>query len=190
MNGAEPSSGWIENTDISGTDLGAVGSVALRQGSNSNEPVLKLDGIRIASSWAGIAGSGTPPALTINPNTLSGFNYTVMSGPSAEQSYTVSGSNLSGNIIVAPPSTFEVSTGTGSSFVPTNPILLTPSSGTVSNQTIYVRLKAGLPVGNYDNQTILVSTSGASAQNVDCSGKVNPLPEPANHAGSFTAMAK
>lgn len=189
MNGAEPSSGWIENTDISGTDLGAVGSVDLRQGSNSNGPVLKLDGIRIASSWAGIAGSGTPPALTVNPNTLSGFNYTVMSGPSAEQSFTVSGSNLSGNIIVAPPSTFEVSTGTGSSFVPTNPILLTPSSGTVSNQTIYIRLKAGLPVGNYDNQTILVSTSGASAQSVDCSGKVNPVPEPANHAGSFTATA-
>lgn len=189
LNGAEPGSGWIENSDNSGTDLGAIGTVALRQGSNSSGPVMRLDGIRVSSNWAGIAGTGTPPDLTVNPTSLSGFNYVVMSGPSAEQSFTVSGSGLSGNIIVAPPSTFEVSTGTGSSFVPTNPIQLVPSSGTVSNKTIYVRLKAGLPIGNYDNQIVSVSTSGASSQSVICNGKVDPLPEPTNHANSFTATA-
>jgi|GEM_PF-1458710 len=56
LNADEPSSGWITNTDAAGTDLTEVGSVALRQGSASNAPVLKLDGIRVSTTWTDIVG--------------------------------------------------------------------------------------------------------------------------------------
>lgn len=192
LGGAEPNSGWIVKNDASGTDLPAIGSVALRQGNNSSSPELKLDGIRVSTNWAGIAGAAIPAELSVSPTSLTGFNYVVLSGPSAEQSFVVNGSNLSGNIVVAPPSTYEVSTGTGGSFVPVSPLSLAPSSGSVVNKTIYVRLKAGLPKGDYNDQSISISTSGATALAFSLSGTVDPIPEPANHAESFmgTAISK
>ena len=71
-------------------------------------------------------------------------------GASAEQSFTVEGSNLTNNISITPPTNYEISTATGGSFVATNPITLTQSGGTVSTTTIYVRLKAGLSVNTYN----------------------------------------
>ena len=41
-------------TDPSQTDLDNAGTVALRQGTQSNRPVMILDGIRITASWGGI----------------------------------------------------------------------------------------------------------------------------------------
>jgi hypothetical protein len=61
LNAAEPSTGWIANIDVSGTDLTDVGSVALRQGGATSGPTLKLDGIRIATTWDGIVGSAGAP---------------------------------------------------------------------------------------------------------------------------------
>ncbi len=62
LNASEPASGWIANTDASSTDLTEVGSVALRQGNATNGPVLKLDGIRISTSWTDIVGLPAAPA--------------------------------------------------------------------------------------------------------------------------------
>lgn len=59
LNAAIPSTGWISNTDAAGTDLANVGSVALRQGGATTAPGLKLDGIRVSTTWSDIVGAVT-----------------------------------------------------------------------------------------------------------------------------------
>ncbi len=113
------------------------------------------------------------PTVTVVPTPLTGFNYSVGSGPSAQQSFTVSGSGLGTNIVVTPSANFEVSLTSGVSFVATNPISLAPVSGTVTPTTVYVRLKAGLASGAYTAENVASSTTGTTTQNVACSGNVN-----------------
>jgi hypothetical protein len=60
------------------------------------------------------------------------------------------------------------------------------TSATLDATPIYVRLKSGLTLGNYNNENITNSGGGASTANVICNGSV-VLPEPTNHATSFLA---
>ena len=59
---AEPASGWITNTDASGTDLADVGSIALRQCTTANATGLKLDGIRVSTTQPHLMALLTPEA--------------------------------------------------------------------------------------------------------------------------------
>ncbi|HRF19776.1 MAG TPA: HYR domain-containing protein, partial [Chitinophagaceae bacterium] len=99
--------------------------------------------------------------------------FTACSGnASAEQSFTVSGTDLTANLVVTAPAGFEVSTTSGSGFG--SSVSLAPSSGTVPSTTIYVRMAAtatGTPAGN-----IACSSTGATTQNVAVSGTVNTAP--------------
>ncbi len=119
-------------------------------------------------------GSATlPPAVTVSTEALTGFTYVAGSGPSDEQNFTVSGTDLEGNITLTPPTNYEISTVTGESFLPTNPIILSPTEGTVGNTTIYVRLKANLSAGDYNSEQIVIATSGMTPNKVvACSGTV------------------
>ncbi|MDP2235548.1 MAG: LruC domain-containing protein [Bacteroidales bacterium] len=189
LSGSLPVSGWIANTDAAGTDLTNVGSVALRQGTSTTGPSLIIDGIRVSKTWEGITGSIDAPEISASPESLSGFSYIVGKGPSSAQGFVINGSNLVGNITITPPANYEISTESGSSFVPTNQIVVAPTSGSVINKTIYSRLKAGLAVGDYSSQLISISTSGATSISVSCSGTVLPTPEPVNHVISFSANA-
>lgn len=58
--------------------------------------------------------------------------------PSAEQSYSVSGINLTDDIIITPPPDFEISLSSGNGFG-TSPIVLPPSEGVVTPAIVYVR---------------------------------------------------
>ncbi len=287
LNAVEPVTGWTTSTDNTAADLANIGSVALRQGSASNSPVLKLDGIRVATTWADIVGAasinapiiqsssigfpsvgqnqmtvnwtngdgskrivimnttnsftdptdGTDPtantvysgsgeqvvynnssnsftvtglsnsttywfrayeyngsgattkyltsAATNNPNsqitaapsplillstnTLSGFTYVYNNGPSTPpQSFTISGANLTGDISISAPTNYEISSGSGFG----TSLTLLRSEGIVGSTTIYVQLKAGLGLGNYNGETITASSAGASDEIVTCSGIV------------------
>ncbi|MCB5223970.1 MAG: endonuclease [Candidatus Cloacimonadaceae bacterium] len=110
--------------------------------------------------------------LNVSPLNLSGFYYILNNGPSQEQQFTVSGSELIQNVTVTASSNYEISLQGGAAFSPTNTINLSPSGGTLSPTTIYVRLKAGLPAQNYINEEISVSTLGAQTETVVCSGAV------------------
>lgn len=114
--------------------------------------------------------SGNTPTITVSPSTLTGFTYNHGSGPSAEQSFTVSGSNLTANISLAAPTNYEISTSSGSGFG--SSLTLTQSEGTVASTTIYVRLKAGLAVGNYNGEDLTLSSTDASDKTVTLSGSV------------------
>ncbi len=110
--------------------------------------------------------------LDVSPLNLSGFYYILNNGPSEDQQFMVSGSDLIQNVTVSPSASYEISLQGGAAFTPTNPINLAPSDGTLSPTNIYVRLKADLPAQNYLNESISVSTLGAQTESVVCSGAV------------------
>jgi len=105
----------------------------------------------------------TPTITTVA--TLSSF-LTPIGTPSAAQSYTVSGTNLTDEIVITPPNGFEISLMETSGFT-TTPINLTPSSGTVTDTTIWVRLTGA--AGSFSGNITHTST-GADQKDVPVSG--------------------
>ena len=112
-------------------------------------------------------------AITISTVSLSNFNYDPGSGPSSEQSFTVSGQDLIANISISAPTDYEVSTTSGSGFG--SNVSLVPSGGIVNTTTVYVRLKAGLSQGTYNNENMSISSTGKVSKTLACSGFVGPL---------------
>ncbi|NMH25627.1 GEVED domain-containing protein [Flavobacterium solisilvae] len=110
-----------------------------------------------------------PPALTVSPTSLSGFNYVVGNGASAPQSFEVSGTNLNGDDVeLLVDSAFEISENENSGYA--EDITLTAYDG--SSKDIWVRLKAGQSVNSY-NGSVLISGGGDSVTyEVSLSGNV------------------
>ena len=111
----------------------------------------------------------TSPKIFVSQTSLTGFSQN-SSTPSSEQSYTVSGDNLSNDVTITPPAGYEISTSTGGSFSATNPITLSASGGNLVGEpvTIFVRQSAstlGVISGN-----ITHSSTGANSPNVAVSG--------------------
>lgn len=130
-------------------------------------------------------------SLDVTPNTLSGFAYVEGNGPSAVQSFVVSGSNITSGASVIPPANYEISLVGGVGFQPVNSIFLGANAASIINANVYVRLKSGLAAGNYNEETIYISTEGAATQTVLLSGAVLAgVPEPINHASLFAAEAE
>ena len=125
-----------------------------------------------------LVGQTSETVVTVTPLALTGFNYTVGDGPSAEQSFTVTGLNLSGSITITGASDFEISLDSGDDFNAQTTLTLTPLDGNVEETTVYVRMKAGLAVGNYNNENIIVTCADVDNINVTCSGSVNAAPVP------------
>ena len=122
-----------------------------------------------------VAVSGTAysdPTIVITGTPLNDFTGETGS-PSDEQSYSVSGYNLGGDIIITAPTDFEISENSGSGF--TSLITLVQSGGTVSETTIFVRFNrssAGSSNGN-----ITHASSGATQQDVAVSGTATDPPD-------------
>ena len=119
--------------------------------------------------------STPPPTLSRTPTSLSGFTYIEGSGPSSEQTFTVSGDNLTSNVTVTAPTNYEVSLTSGSGFA--SSVVLTQSGGNVVGEpkTVYVRLKSGLTVNTYTGNINITST-GATTLTVALSGSVTAVP--------------
>jgi hypothetical protein len=93
-------------------------------------------------------------------------------GPSAEQSFTVSGSDLNADIVLTAPTHYEISIASGTGF--TSVVTLTKDgSNAVASTIIYVRLKASLPASAYNSENITIATNGMTTQNVACSGSAS-----------------
>ncbi|MFM9837456.1 MAG: Ig-like domain-containing protein [Cyclobacteriaceae bacterium] len=110
---------------------------------------------------------------TINvTGTLGAFSTTVGT-PTVSDFFTVSGSNLTGNIVITPPAEFEVSFSSfAGGFGPSATI--TVVGGTVPNTDVHVRYNpsaAGSHSGN-----VSIASAGATTQNVPVSGtSTNPI---------------
>jgi hypothetical protein len=119
------------------------------------------------------------PTLTLSTTTLTGFTYVLGSGPSASQTYNLSGTNLTGfpsNITVTAPTHYEVSKSSGSGYAASVTVAYT--SATLASTPIYVRLKAGLAVASYNSELVANAGGGATTVNVTCSGSVTATATP------------
>ena len=152
-------SGVLDISDIVGEQV----YLAFKYYANDNPSSWKVDNISIY-----IAVS----VVTIN-EALTDFSYFHNAGPSDEQSFTLNGVDLVGNIIVTAPTNYEISLSADSGY--TNEITLNSIDGTVAETTIYVRLKAGLDIGVY-NENITISSQGTTDQTVSLPGQVLPPP--------------
>lgn len=118
-----------------------------------NGETISIAGGGATTIYETCTGSVTAPAplITATGSLITFGAAQCINTASSEQSYTVAGSNLTANIVISPPTHYEISTGTGGSFVATSPINLAPSGGTVNSTTIYVRFKpttTGAKTGN------------------------------------------
>lgn len=106
-------------------------------------------------------------------SSFSSFTYVYGSGPSASQSFTVSGANLGANLVVTAPANYEVCKTFGGDY--TTSVSYTPSDGTVTDQTVYIRLKAGLNVGAYNYAAasgVSAASTGATTRTAALTGSV------------------
>jgi hypothetical protein len=110
--------------------------------------------------------------LSVTTSNLTGFNYVVGSGPSASQTFNISGSNLDGTAVTVTGSTdYEVATDLNPTF--SGSVNIPYTLPTLASTPVYVRLKAGLSVGNYNSEALVNSGGGdVTSENVSCSGYV------------------
>ncbi|MCB9895865.1 MAG: hypothetical protein H6839_15570 [Planctomycetes bacterium] len=157
-----PSGGTLASTQVfvrfnpSGAS-GASGNVTHTSGGIVDTPVNVIGTV------------STNPAVFCNPTSLT-LPAPRLGVASAEQTYTVSGYNLSNNIVITAPADFEVSQTSGSGF--SGGLTLTQSGGTVAPTTIYVRYTP-TTLGATGNIT---NVSGGNSQNVAVTGAVTNGP--------------
>jgi hypothetical protein len=130
-------------------------------GTTGSRPKISIDNFSITAT------AGITPLLTTSVTSLTNFGSISIGSSSSEKSYTVSGTNLTNDIVITPPTDYEISQTSGSSFS-TNPITLTQSSGSVATTTIYARFKP-LSTG-VKSVSIANASTGATTQNVAVSG--------------------
>lgn len=162
---ADPSSGVFTQrgtttsdntyTSTAMTDFGFYWSYATAANQTS-----QFDNFRVT------VASVAAPAIVVSTLSLPSFGDVLVGSASTEQSYTVSGSNLTDAISITAPSGFEISTTSGSGFG--SSVILAQSGGSVPPTTIYVRF---VPVAAlvYSGNVTHTST-GAAAHNVAVSG--------------------
>ena len=152
--------------DASGSSMTLVLSFNL----NSGDEDIAIDNLRVVD---GFTSSGPTPIIEVSSG-LSVFDYILGSGPSVEKSFTVSGADLTNDIVVTPPSNYEISESSGTGF-DSNAITLTQINGDISSTTLYARLKSGLTTGDYI-ENINVNSTGAVEKTIRLSGSVYPAP--------------
>jgi hypothetical protein len=112
--------------------------------------------------------SGTPiapanPTITLGSSSLASAMTTTYGAASSPQSFTLSGTALTGGLIVSAPAGFVISTIAESGYA--SSLNLPNLSGSVSSTTIYVRLAATTGAGIYSGN-VSISGGGAATQNV------------------------
>jgi len=157
---ANASTGWYLSPQIALPSGAEISNLRLRW-VKSGTIAVRIDDVKLTGTAASI------PTITVG--SISSFGNQTINTASSEQSYSVSGSNLTDNIIITPPVGFEISLTSGSGFI-SNPstITLYHSGGSVSSTPIFVRF---LPTtsGSYSGN-ITHASSGATTQNVAVAG--------------------
>ncbi|RBP34817.1 hypothetical protein DFR65_101717 [Oceanihabitans sediminis] len=117
------------------------------------------------------------PTITATPTTLTNLDYTVGSGPSAAQSFNVTGTLLvAGTTITSNSTNFEVSLTEVGGYA--NSVAV-PAGSLNGTTTIYTRLVAGLAINTYSGTlTISNATPGiGTTPTINVSGEVLPTTE-------------
>ncbi|MDR2963373.1 MAG: hypothetical protein LBU90_07075 [Bacteroidales bacterium] len=173
---------WSTNAlTFNQTSGSASGTVYVRLASGGTAGT-KSGNLIISSTTAGTANqtvslNGTVLAgatITLNPTSLTGLGYS-LGGNSTAKTVAVTASCLTGNVSIAAPADFEVSTN-GTTWG--NSTTLTSAGG-----TLYVRLKSGLAQGTYSGNVTVAST-GVSTKNIAVSGDVTITPRDFYYTGT------
>jgi hypothetical protein len=129
---------------------------------------IRVDDVKLTGT------AGASPSITPSVASLTGFNYVFGFGPSASQSFTFTGADLTGfpGVITvdAGVTAYEVSTDNTNFF---SSVTYNFTGATLAAQTVHIRLKASQAVGNYNLQAIAITGGGASA-GITASGNVDP----------------
>jgi len=162
---------------------GTVGTTTILARIAATAPVGPVSGVIAADSTGAteqdISVSGTvnpvpTPTITVSTSSLN-LGTTTQGTAGSAQSFTVSGSNLTADILLTAPSGLQLSNNGGSSYSAT--LDLTESGGTVGTTTILARIAATAPVGPVSG-VIAADSTAATEQNISVSGTVNPVPTP------------
>ncbi len=139
-----------------------------------------------------LMGFTTDPYLTVTPNALSGFTYIVGNGPSQVQTFTVSGGNLppapggsTGGITITCSNTHYEFSLDGEVFWPYT--IAIQATGTLEPTTVYVRLEAGLYVGQWDG--VVTFEDGGLEVTATVSGTVTEEPIPGGDWNRILSLA-
>ena len=123
---------------------------------------------------------GTDPVLSVNSTSLS-FTYAQGATEVSSEDFTITGSNLTENVIVTlPAGNFTMYDGNEAI---TSPLTLTPNEGAI-NKTITVKMNAGLQQGSY-NGSITIAWEGEEDLTIALTGTVTE-PEPENVTWDLT----
>ncbi|NOU48756.1 MAG: DUF5017 domain-containing protein [Bacteroidales bacterium] len=173
---ADPDINDAKTVETGSFDVGAFTASVTSLLPNTSYKIRAYATNSVGTSYGGVISFTTiplTPFIAVDPSQLDGFNYSQGSGPSAQQSFAINGANLTAPISIVPPTHYEISTQSGGSFVATNPITLNHTGGTVNSTPIYVRLKAGLNAGDYNNEMINATSTNATPVTVTCNGSVS-----------------
>jgi hypothetical protein len=116
-----------------------------------------------------ITGTGVPPQEPVilpSVSSLPSFGNVTVDTNSSPQNYTISGSNLTTEIVITAPTGFQISLSSGNGY--TTQITLPQSGGSVPTTTIYARFSP-TQVQAYSGN-ITHTSSGATTKNVAVSG--------------------
>jgi hypothetical protein len=113
------------------------------------------------------------PFITLSTPTLD-LGTTRQGMPGGVQSWTVSGKNLTADLLLSAPSGVELSDNGGSSYSPT--IDLPEVGGMVGPTTILVRIAESAAAGSFST-TIAAHSTGANEQDVQVRGTVQATPQ-------------
>ena len=150
---------WVESGTIDLSSFSGNGYIAFRytgDGTNTdNDASYRIDNILVGKS---------APSMTVSKTDID-FG-SVDNGASAEESFTVQGDNVSGDVTVAAPSNYEVSLTSGSGFAAS--VMLSDIS---SAQTVYVKFAPASGVNGPKNGDVVVTAAGLPAQMVAVAGE-------------------
>lgn len=154
----------------SGWKLVSIENIALPSSASLTLRFSKNDGTTYRLDDVLLTGEPLVPVITSSTSSLSDFNYIEGNGPSAPQSFAISGQNLDESDVMASVpeiSSFEISDSQEGTFGQT----ITLSSFDGEETEIYLRLKEGLAPDMYSDE-MTISGGGADEVTVDVYGKV------------------
>lgn len=151
----------------------------MRYNGSNNPPIFSCYGSASQQPIQLYRYANTAPRVNVGTPSGNSFSYVYKSGPSDAQTFTVSGNNLTGNVVITPPSNYQIKNGSGD--WGTSAITLTPDgNGAIAITTISVRLASGLNAGSYNGNITFTNNDELTIPNIAVTGTVskatlNPL---------------
>jgi hypothetical protein len=144
---ATAGAGWYTVTGVSLPAGAQISNLKIRFVKTGTTTSTRIDDVTLRGTFVN-------PTLTAT-GTLTSL-YTNQGTPSAPTAFQLDGTNIIGNVTVAAPTNFEVSSD-GANYSAS--ISVPTTGGTLSGQIIYVRINQSAPIGTFTGN-ITVSTTG------------------------------